>query len=115
MTEMNTIASADMLQQMKADGALFILFGGEHCRVCHVLRPQLEERVSSRFPRMASVYVDCEASPELCARHGVFSLPVVQVYIEGMKITEDARAFSINGLMERIERPYGMWRELQQD
>jgi hypothetical protein len=40
----------------------------------------------------------------------VFSLPAVKVYIDGMLIAEDARAFSPGELMQRIERPYAMWR-----
>lgn len=108
---MKTIANSEVLESMKSDGAVFILFGGEHCTVCQALRPRLTGLIAQRFPEMRAVYVDCEASPEIGAQHGVFSLPVVQVFIEGMKVAEDARAFSISGLMERIERPYGMWME----
>ena len=107
---MQTITELDILEQMKAEGALFILFGGEHCNVCHTLRPQLISLLDEHFPDMRAVYVDCEASPEICAQHRVFSLPVVKVYIDGMLIAEDARAFSLSELMQRIGRPYAVWR-----
>jgi len=107
---MLNIIDLDVLQQMKAGGALFILFGGEHCNVCHSLRPQLAKMLEEHFPHMQGVYIDCEQSPEICAQHSVFSLPVVKVYIEGMLVTEDARAFSLSGLMQTIERPYKMWK-----
>jgi len=106
---MQTITELDILEQMKAEGALFILFGGEHCNVCHTLRPQLTVLLDKHFPDMRAVYVDCEASPEICAQHSVFSLPAVKVYIDGMLIAEDARAFSPGELMQRIGRPYAMW------
>ena len=83
---MQTITELDILEQMKAKGAVFILFGGEHCNVCHALRPQLISLLDRHFPRMRAVYVDCEISPEICAQHSVFSLPVVKVYIDGMLI-----------------------------
>ena len=108
---MINITDLDVLQQMKAGGALFILFGGEHCNVCHSLRPQLAAMLEEHFPQMQSVYIDCEQSPEICAQHSVFSLPVVKVYIDGMLATEAARAFSLSGLMQKIERPYVMWQE----
>jgi len=108
---MQNITDSEILQQMKAEGALFILFGGEHCNVCHTLRPQLSSMLAQHYPDMRSVYIDCEASAEICAQHSVFSLPVVKVYIEGMLIAEDARAFSLSELMQRIERPYAMWKE----
>ena len=107
---MQTITELEILEQMKAEGALFILFGGEHCNVCHTLRPQLISLLDKHFPDMRAVYVDCEASPEICAQHSVFSLPVVKVYIDSMLIAEDARAFSLRELMQRIERPYAMSR-----
>jgi thioredoxin-like negative regulator of GroEL len=107
---MQTITELDILEQMKAEGALFILFGGEHCKVCHALRPQLISLLDEHFPHMRAVYVDCEASPEICAQHRVFSLPVVKAYIDGMLIAEDARSFSLGELMRRIERPYAVWR-----
>ena len=106
---MQTITELDILEQMKAEGALFILFGGEHCNVCHTLRPQLISLLDKHFPDMCAVYVDCGVSPEICAQHNVFSLPVVKAYIDGMLIAEDARAFSLGELMQRIERPYEMW------
>ena len=107
---MQIITELDILEQMKAEGALFILFGGEHCNVCHTLRPQLISLVDEHFPDMRAVYVDCEASPEICAQHRVFSLPVVKVFIDGMLIAEDARSFSLNELTQRIQRPYAMRR-----
>jgi thioredoxin-like negative regulator of GroEL len=106
---MLNIADLESLQEMKANGAVFILFGGEHCNVCHSLRPQLAAILAKHFPNMQAVYIDCEASPEICAQHSVFSLPAVKVYIEGMLITEDARAFSVSELKARIERPYRIW------
>ena len=108
---MLNVTDLDVLQQMKAGGALFILFGCEHCNVCQTLRPQLTTMLEEHCPNMQRVYIDCEKYPEICAQHSVFSLPVVKVYIEGMLVVEDARAFSLSGLMQQIERPYVMWRE----
>ena len=106
------IDNIEQLKQMKSSGALFILFGGEHCSVCQSLRPQLSSAISLAFPEMTLVYVDCEKSAEICAQHHVFSLPVVQAFIDGQKIAEEARVFSIKQLIETIERPYNMWKSI---
>lgn len=108
---MKNITDLNQLNQMKSNGAVFILFGGAHCAVCHSLRPQLSSILNQQFPEMHAVYVDCETSPEICAQHSVFSLPVVKAYIEGMKIAEEVGAFSITQLMQTINRPYTMWRD----
>ena len=107
---MQHITDIEQLNSLKSQGALFILFGGEHCSVCQSLRPQLASIIEQQFTDMQAVYVDCEKSLEICAQHSVFSLPVVMVYIDGMKVVEMARVFSIGQLIESIERPYELWK-----
>ena len=108
---MQEITNMEELDAMKTAGAVFILFGGQQCNVCQVLRPQLEAMLETHYPDMDTAYIDCEVSPEICAQHGVFSLPVVQVYIEGMKISEAARSFSIEQVRQSMQRSYSMWHE----
>ncbi len=108
---MQAITDINQLDQMKSTGALFILFGGKHCAVCQSLRPQLESILEQQLPGMRFVYIDCNNSPDICAQHSVFSLPVVKAYIDGMIIAENSGAFSIKQLVKKIERPYTMWKE----
>jgi hypothetical protein len=42
---------------------------------------------------------------DTCAQRGVFSLPVVQVYLQGQKFVEKIRVFSIAGLIDELARP----------
>ncbi len=114
MLFMKNITDLESLERMKLAGAVFILFGGKHCNVCNTLRPQLSSMLEQHFPEMQGIYVDCEASPMICAQHSVFSLPVVKVYIDGMLIAEQARSFSSSVLMQNMERPYAMWRGVKQ-
>ena len=105
------ITDIALLNEMKSNGALFILFGSQHCSVCQSIHPQLNSMLEQQFPGMRGVYIDCENSPEICAQHSVFSLPVVKAYIDGMKIAEETRAFSLKQLAKTIERPYLMWKQ----
>jgi len=107
---MKIITDIDTLNSMKNTGALLILFGGEHCGVCQSIKPQLVQMLEQHFPDMSGVYIDCEQSTEICAQHSVFTLPVVQAYIEGMKIAEFGKSFSLKQLEQAIERPYAMWK-----
>lgn len=108
---MRRVSNGDLLEQLKSEGAVIILFGGEHCAVCRSLRPQLESMLAARFPSMAAVYVDCGSSPAICAQHHVFALPAVNVYIDGKLTIEEARVFSLTELMRRLERSYTLWIE----
>jgi len=107
---MQNITDIDLLKQKKSNGAVFILFGGAHCSVCQSILPQLESMLKQQFPEMLAFYVDCEISPDICAQHNVFTLPVVKAYIDGMKVAEEVRAFSLKQLEETIERHYAMWK-----
>ena len=108
---MHDINDIGELDKLKTTGATFILFGGKRCNVCHAIRPQLENMLASHYPDVTSVYIDCETSPDICAQYGVFTLPVVQFYIEGMKATEFARSFSIEQLRQSMHRSYTLWSE----
>jgi len=108
---MHAVTEIEQLEKIKTSGAVFILFGGKSCNVCHALRPQLINMLASHYPDITLVYIDCEVSPEICAQHSVFTLPVVQFYIDGMKVTEFARSFSIEQLRQSMHRSYTMWHE----
>ena len=108
---MHEITDIEKLVKLKASGAVFILFGGKQCNVCHALRPQLENMLESHYPGITLAYIDCEVSPDICAQHSVFTLSVVQFYIEGMKVTEFARSFSIEQLRQSMHRSYTIWHE----
>ncbi len=96
---------------IRTEVGVLLYFSGENCNVCHALRPRLENMLELHYPDMTSVYIDCEASPDICAQHSVFSLPVVQFYIEGKKVTEFARSFSVEQLKQSMHRSYAMWHE----
>ncbi|AKH21165.1 thioredoxin family protein [Sedimenticola thiotaurini] len=111
---MKTVSTLEEFQQQQRSGALLALFGGPHCGVCQALKPKLSELVASRFPEIVLLYVDCEQSREICAQQGVFSLPVVKLFIEGQMHLELAGSFSLQALASRIERAYGLWITLRQ-
>lgn len=108
---MKQITDIEKLNSMKNTGALLILFGGEHCGVCQSIKPQISQMLEKNFPEMTSIYIDCEQSPEICAQHSIFTLPVVHAYIDGMKITEFGKSFSLRQLQQAIQRPYEMWKD----
>jgi thioredoxin-like negative regulator of GroEL len=111
-SNMRTVTDIEQLHQLKANGAIFIFFGGESCAVCKSLRPKIESVILHRLPKMRSVYIDCELSPDICAQHSVFTLPAVKAYIEGMLVAEDSRSLSVELLVQKIERSYTIWSEL---
>lgn len=106
---MEILSTLDEFQQQRQRGALLVLFGGVHCGVCQALKPKIRQLVEERFPGIVLAYVDCEQSREICAQQGVFSLPVLKLFIEGQMHLEMARNFSLQELTARITRVYELW------
>ena len=104
MNQLENQAQLDTLKREK--DAVLVLFGGENCGVCQTIKPQIVDKFSVKFPDLEMVYIDCEQLQEVCAQHGVFSLPVVQVFFMGQKFIEEVRGFSLIALELEIEKTY---------
>ena len=104
---MNQLGDQEQLDNLKqGKDAVLILFGGEHCGVCQTIKPQIFDNFSPKFPSLEMVYIDCEQMQEVCAQHGVLSLPVVQVFFMGQKFIEEVRGFSLLAIEQEIEKTY---------
>jgi len=104
---MITIETQEQLDTLKQENdALLVLFGGAHCGVCQTIKPQIFDKFSAKFPNLEMVYIDCEQMQEICAQHGVFSLPVVQVFFMGQKFIEEVRGFSLIALEQEVEKVF---------
>ena len=101
-----TIQSLDDL--IAQEQAILVLFGAPTCRVCGDIKPHLFAAVLDAYPSIKVHYVDCNESVQSCAQRGVFSLPVVQVYLEGQKYLEKVRVFSISQVIDELARPMQM-------
>lgn len=106
---MNTITSPEQFQQSIQQGAVLILFGGQHCGVCQSIKPKLADLIQSEFPKFDIAYIDSEQSPEISAQEGVFTLPVIKLYIEGQMHLEQARLINLSGLTTQLERLHDLW------
>lgn len=104
MNQLDNQQQLDALKQEKE--AVLILFGGANCGVCQTIKPQIFDKFSVKFPELEMIYIDCEQLQEVCAQHGVFSLPVVQVFFMGQKFIEEIRGFSLIALEQGIEKTY---------
>ncbi|AYQ57582.1 thiol-disulfide isomerase [Bathymodiolus thermophilus thioautotrophic gill symbiont] len=104
MINIHNQTQLDTLKQEKE--AILILFGGTNCGVCQTIKPQIETSFSDKFPTLTMAYINCEHTQEICAQHGVFSLPVVQVFFMGQKFIEEIRGFSLLALEQKIEQVF---------
>lgn len=106
MQNIETLEALEALKQ--SEDALLILFGGKECNVCHSIKPKLIELMAENYPKVKLVYVDCHVVTEICSQNGVFTLPTLQVFFTGQRFIEEVRSFSLQKVMQDIERPYSM-------
>lgn len=105
---MHIVDTLDTLKLLQTK-AVVVLYGGASCGVCSALRPKIAELLTSDFPQMHFAYVDCQGSAQnLCAQHGVFSLPVVQIWFNNQKFAEFYQVFAMSQLREALARPYAL-------
>ena len=99
---METITTEQQLHQRMAGPVLLVLYGGAHCGVCQAIRPRIEAQMAERFGTVALAYVDCAAAPAVCAQQGVFTLPVLRLYVNGHSALEYARAFGVAQVQQEV-------------
>lgn len=86
------------------EGISVAYFSTAACNVCKVLRPKIENILKSDFPKVSFHFVDLEKSPEIAAKHMVFSAPVIIVFADGKETKRYARNMSLDEFVRDLER-----------
>ena len=90
---------------------VLLYFSGEHCNVCHALRPKFTEAFDRHFPLVKQIFLDAHENPEVSAHFQVFSVPTMIVYLQGQEFAREGRAVSLHQLVEKLSRPYNIMTE----
>ncbi len=90
---------------------VLLYFSGQHCNVCHALRPKFKETFDEHFPLVRQLYLDVESHPDIAAHFNVFAIPTMLVYLQGQEFAREGRAVSMLQLREKLSRPYSIMTE----
>ena len=93
---------------VKESAGIMLYFEGEHCNVCHALKPKLFEAFEKNFPEIERVAIDVANHPDIAAHFGVFSIPTAIIFLDSKEFARVSRNVSIASLIEQIKRPYEM-------
>lgn len=99
----------ELNNKIKDTPALMVYFSGDHCGVCKVLQPKLTSAVKERYPLIEQLILEVEQYPEIAGQFNVFALPTVIVYFDGKEINRKSRNLSVEGFINEIKRPYGLF------
>jgi thiol-disulfide isomerase/thioredoxin len=90
---------------------VLLYFSGEHCNVCHALRPKFKETFDKEFPQLKQIYLDAEEYREIASYYAVLSLPTMLIFMDGREFVREGRSVSLHQLTEQLKRPYEMMTE----
>lgn len=96
----------DFSALLKSNAAVLAYFSTVECKVCKVLKPKVEEMVSTDFPEVRLVYVEINHAPELAAQNRIFAVPTLVIYFDGREFFRKSRSFGLTELHDDLERPY---------
>jgi thioredoxin-like negative regulator of GroEL len=101
----------ELKETIRSEVGVLLYFSGEHCNVCHALRPKFKEVFDEHFPLLKQIYLDAHENPEISANFQVFSVPTMIVFMDGREFAREGRSVSMHQLTEKLKRPYGMMTE----
>lgn len=101
----------ELQNTIRTEVGVLLYFSGEHCSVCHALRPKIKELFDREFPQLKQIYLDAHENLEISAHFQVFSVPTMIVFLDGREFIREGRAVSLHQLTEKLKRPYGMMTE----
>lgn len=102
------IKNFDDFDESISKPAAAIYFHSETCGVCNVLLPQLDEMLSSNFPKLPLFVINANESMDLCGKLTVFTFPTLLIFFEGKESFRYARNINLAALKGTINRPYSL-------
>ncbi len=104
---MKTIYNLEELQQLIQDATISVIyFSNDACNVCKILKPKIRELLDMQFPKVELVYVDIEKSPVISGQYRVFTIPTIDIYVEGKEHARFSRNVTMHDFEAAIRKPY---------
>ena len=104
---MQQIQNLDAILEIIGTGEpVLIYFSGEHCSVCHDLKPKVEKELSTHFPQIKLFEVNATLHKQIASHFTVFSIPTMLLFFDGREFQRVGRNISLHAFMEDIRRPY---------
>jgi thioredoxin-like negative regulator of GroEL len=96
-------------EQIKSNDALLIYFSGTSCGVCKVLKPKITKAFNEHYPKIKQIEINIEDNIELARQFNIYSMPSILVYFDSKEFARKERNISVDGFVNEIKRPYGLF------
>ena len=106
---MKQIFSKEELEALIENETIAVIYySNETCSVCKTLKPKIQELLSESYPKVKLIYVDLEKNPIISGQYRVFSIPTIDIFIEGKEQARLSRNDGLSDFRHAIQRPYDM-------
>lgn len=99
----------ELQETIKNENAVMVYFSGEFCGVCKVLQPKIKDSFSKNLPKIKQIYIDADKFKQTAVEFGVFAVPTIIVYFDGKEHNRKSRNLSVDGFVDELQRPYGLF------
>ena len=104
---MKTVYDLQELQKIIESSTISVIyFSNDACNVCKILKPKIIELLQMQFPKADFVYVDVERSPVISGQYRVFTIPTIDIYVEGKEHARFSRNVTMYDFEAAIRKPY---------
>ncbi|HKK64181.1 MAG TPA: thioredoxin family protein [Bacteroidales bacterium] len=104
---MRNIYSIEDLNEIILNEAIVVLyFSNEACNVCKILKPKINSLLEEKYSNVTMVYIDTEKSPAIAGQFRVFTIPTIDIYVEGKEHVRYSRNVIMHEFERAIEKPY---------
>lgn len=105
---MKLIKSEDELEELVKESIMIIVyFTGNTCGACEIIKSRIQS-ILTKFNKIISAEVNGEENINIAAKYGVFSLPIMLLYIDGKETLRVGRNVDFLDLQNQISRYYNM-------
>lgn len=98
-------------KKLVAEGLVIIEFGTSLCCACGGIRLKIEQWKSKRIRPVIYQYISMDENKALAAQEGIFAGPAVLVYIDGKIFIRKIGYFSLEKILQDIDRYEGIKKE----
>ena len=99
--------SNDIKDLINSNDMVIVYFTGLDCGACETIKLKVEN-ILLRYPKIKFYEVSGEKYPSIAADFGVFSLPIMILYVDNKETIRVGRNISIMDLEKDIYRYYNM-------
>lgn len=97
----------EVVKLIKDNKMSIIYFTGSACGACEAIKGKIES-ILKEYPKIVCREINGEKYIDLAAEYGIFSLPIMLLFIEGKEFLRVGRNVNLLELRGDIERYYNM-------